>query len=322
MQKYKFAKSIQTDIEALSKLDNWHCIAALLEDYFFIFTSIIVTHNITFYFYPLAVFIIGARQRALATLLHEAAHGILAKNRHLNFVIGTFFSGYLIFQNFTSYKNSHLLLHHGHFGNPMLDPDYLSHINQGLYDKIPPKTFFIKNIIMPFFLIKTPSYLKFLMQYRILDRNRITLEGYLMFVYLLIIVIVLCSINLNFWKIIGLFWLIPYLTSFQIIGWFIELSEHYPLMQCSDIDLYMTRNRKNNVLEFFLSCIHNEQYHLDHHLNTKTPFWNLPKAHKIRLQDDNYVKVNESTGGIFIPSKKSPSILQYLCQEQSVKGEG
>jgi fatty acid desaturase len=310
---YKFDHSIQQEIKSLSQLDNWHGVQALLEDYFFIIASILATYYISWYFYPLTILIIGSRQRALATLLHEAAHGVLAKNTYLNFVLGTFVSGYLIFQTFTGYKKSHVNYHHRHLGHPILDPDFYFHISEGLYNNNR-NSFISRYIIMPIFLSKVPNYIYTLFKDRLSFQKSQPIEIIVMITYILTIALVSWLLNLQ--NIVILFWIIPYLTTFQIIGWFLELSEHYPLVGNHDIDIYMTRNRHSYWLEGFFLSIHNENYHLDHHLNPATPFWNLPKAHKIRLQDANYVKANALTGGIFISANHAPNILQSIVSNK------
>ncbi|RUS96564.1 dihydrorhizobitoxine desaturase [Dulcicalothrix desertica PCC 7102] len=313
---YKFEHSIQQQIKTLAKLDNWHGILALLEDYSLIIISILITYYISWYFYPLAILIIGARQRALATLLHEAAHRTLAKNKHLNFALGTYFSGYLILQTFTGYKKSHVDNHHRYLGHPILDPDYYFHISEGLYSYINPMSFVKKYILMPLVLSKVPNYLYTLIQQRLLAKASQQKETLIMCLYILIITATLW--NLNCQNMLILFWIIPYLTTFQIIGWFIELSEHYPLVGNNDIDIYMTRNRQSHWLEAFFLSIHNENYHLDHHLNPSTPFWNLAKAHQIRLQDKNYAALNKSAGGIFISANDLPSLIQTFIAKIKV----
>ncbi|MBW4507551.1 MAG: fatty acid desaturase family protein [Scytonematopsis contorta HA4267-MV1] len=307
---YKFDPSIQKEIKSLAKLDNWHGILALLEDYLVIILSIFITCHFSWYFYPLAVLIIGARQRALATLLHEAAHGTLVKNKYLNFVIGGLSSGYLIFQNFTGYQKTHVYLHHRYLGHSYLDPDYNFHISQGLYNDISSREFLNKYVISPLLLTKVPHYLYALIKDRLFVKGANSLEQAVMLLYLLSIFLTFRFLHQE--QIIILFWLVPYLTTFQIIGWFIELSEHYPLVQRFDTDLYMTRNRNSHWLESFFLGIHNENYHLDHHLNPSTPFWNLPKVHKIRLRDSNYAKAHESAGGIFISSNDAQPILRSI----------
>lgn len=315
-ENYHFGDSIDKQVFNLSELDNWHCFLALLEDYCVIGLTIIVTCSVSWYFYPLAVVIIGSRQRALATLLHESAHKTLAKNKHLNSVIGTFFSGYLILQTMGSYRESHVRFHHGHFGNSELDPDYKFTIEQGLYDRNQhPKRFIIQNILFPFLLVKVPSYLYALIKHRLFDKRNFQ-ETMILVIYLGILVSVF--INWGWGQYILLFWLIPYLTVFQIIGWFIEIAEHYPLMS-NTINLYMSRNRHSHWLENFLSGIHNESYHLVHHLNPTIPFWNVYKAHQIYLQDENYAQFDGKTGGIFLSANDAPSIVQsgivIICSE-------
>lgn len=304
---YHFDNSIHKQLHTLSELDNWHGLLALLEDYSLIGLSAIATCSLSWYLYPLAILIIGSRQRALATLLHEASHRTLAKNKYLNFALGTFFSGYLILQNMGSYRESHVRFHHGHFGDPNLDPDYQFALQQNLYDKTQtPIQFIIQNIVLPCFLVKVPNYLYSLFQSRLLDKsNRKELVGTI--AYLGILTAIFTS--LGWGQYIILFWVVPYLTTFQIIGWFIELGEHYPLMN-NKINLYMTRNRHGHWLEKLFAGMHNESYHLVHHLNPKIPFWNVAKAHKIYLQDENYAQCNRQTGGLFLSANSAPTILK------------
>ena len=200
--------------------------------------------------------------------------------------------------------------HHKYFGNPLLDPDYYFHISEGLYNPRNFSSFTKKYIITPLLLGKVPNYLSALIKDRLSIKKTKQMETILMLIYL--IAISVCSWMLNAQYFIILFWIMPYLTTFQIIGWFIELSEHYPLVGNNDTDIYMTRNRKSHWLEAFFLSIHNENYHLDHHLNPATPFWNLPKAHQIRLRDTNYAKINSSAAGIFISSNKSPTVIESL----------
>ena len=316
---YKFNRSIRQQLNSLSKLDNWHCFLALLEDYGAIALSAIATCCISWYFYPLAILIIGSRQRALATLLHEAAHKTLARNKHLNFAMGTLFSGYLIFQTMGSYWESHVRFHHGHFGDRDRDPDYNYALQEGLYDEgLSPHKFALRNIALPLLLAKVPSYLYSLIEQRLFDKkNRQEILG--MFLYLGILASIF--IGLGWGQYLVLFWLVPYLTTFQIIGWFIEMGEHYPLMN-NTINLYMTRNRHGHWLENLFTGMHNENYHLIHHLNPSIPFWNTPQAHQIYLQDENYAQFDRKTGGLFLSANNQPSIIRDILNRVSLKYKG
>jgi fatty acid desaturase len=311
-ERYKFSQEITSQIRDLTKLDNWHGLLALFEDYFIILTSILITCHVTWFFYPLALLLIGSRQRALATLVHESAHGVLAKNKSLNSVLGTFCSGYLIFQQMIVYKKSHCSLHHRYLGNPELDPDFRLYREAGLYEPLSPRDFLLKHIIQPLLLLKVPRYLVYVVKHRLFSKEGNRQESLIMFAYLL--TLIGASIWLGFWDKLILFWLVPYITVFQVLGWFIELGEHYPLVGNSTVDLYMTRNRFSPWYEAFFTSMHGENFHLVHHLQPSIPFWNLPKAHLILLTDANYLRHNSKTGGIFFPANGAPSIVSSFIE--------
>ncbi|QYX30482.1 guanitoxin biosynthesis L-arginine gamma (S) hydroxylase [Sphaerospermopsis torques-reginae] len=314
IKKYRFSNSIYHQIKPLLKLDQWHCWLALAEDWIVICFAISISYYLSWYFYPVTILLIGSRQRALATLLHEAAHQVIAKNRTLNFMMGTFFSGYFILQTMSSYRKSHVEKHHRYFGNPDEDPDYKFAISQGLYQQsLDDKTFQMLYIFSPLLLAQVPKYIKSLLIHRFLeDQNYLELVA----IGLWWLTIISLSILFNLWQYLILFWLIPYLTVFQIIGWFIELAEHYPLMN-NDINLYMSRNRNSHFIEKFLTGMHNENYHLVHHLFPNIPFWNVPKAHEILMQDPNYAQHHSQSGGIVWSNNNAPSILSGLTQVSS-----
>jgi fatty acid desaturase len=306
-KQYKFSPEIISQLKELTKLDNCHGLLALLEDCLIILASILITSHVTWFFYPLTLLVIGSRQRALTTILHDSAHGVLAKNKSLNWVLGTFCSGYLIFQQMIPYKKSHCYEHHSHLGDHKIDPDFKFYLEEGLYDAQSPRDFLVNHIIKPLLLFKVPQYVFYLVKYRLFGKGCNLYETIIMLAYLL--TIVSASVWFGFWQKLILFWLLPYLTVFQVLGYFIEVSEHYPLVGKNMIDLYMTRNRFSPWYEAFFSSMHGENFHLVHHLMPSVPFWNLAKAHKILLADLNYLRHNSVMGGIFFPSNAAPSIV-------------
>ena len=122
---------------------------------------------------------------------------------------------------------------------------------------------------------------------------------------------------------LALFWVIPYITYFQIIGWYIELTEHCTVISGKENDVFMASNRHSTGLERFLTGIHNDHHHLDHHLNPSTPFWRLPEARRIRLQDPVYADVDRRTGGLFTRGYSgAPSALRQLLDLNQARYEG
>jgi fatty acid desaturase len=83
------------------------------------------------------------------------------------------------------------------------------------------------------------------------------------------------------------------------VGWLCEISEHYPLFETGKNNLQMTRNRFAKWWEAWFFSMHNENYHLTHHLYASIPFWNLPKAHSVMMKDEEYALYNSCFGGIF-----------------------
>ena len=118
----RFSEDINRKLRQLGKLDNYHVAAALILDYGVIATAISL-YFVSPWLLPLTVILIGSRQRALLTLLHESAHGVLARSPTWNFLCGTIFSGYLVFQVYGRYHQSHVRMHHGALGDPEWDPD-------------------------------------------------------------------------------------------------------------------------------------------------------------------------------------------------------
>jgi len=51
-------------------------------------------------------------------------------------------------------------------------------------------------------------------------------------------------------------------------------------------------------VEAFFFGIHWEGYHLVHHLWPRMPAWNMPLAHKIMLEDQEYKKLHDHPSNI------------------------
>lgn len=88
MPPYIFHPEIRERIRNLYRYDNYHGPLAVSINFLTIAFAIALS-TYCYYFFPLTILVIGSRQRALATLLHEAAHGTLAKNKTLNTLLGT-----------------------------------------------------------------------------------------------------------------------------------------------------------------------------------------------------------------------------------------
>jgi fatty acid desaturase len=311
--KHPFDPSIAEDIKALYLLDNWHAPVALALDYGVIALAMWCAHWGGWLLYPLAVLVIGARQRALATMVHEAAHGTLARSKKLARLLATVFSGYLVGSTLTTYRASHVTCHHGHFGEASMDTDYRYMLEKGVYAAAPRHAYLWRMIAKPLLLGNVPSYIFYLIKARMfnLARHQDRHEALALCAYW--IVLVAGAIVIGQGTNLLLFWVMPFLTSFQVIGWFIELAEHAPLME-NRLDLYMTRNRHSHWLEHFLTGMHSENYHLAHHLQPRVPFWHMDRLHRILQRDPHYRRWDNQCGGIFASSNGAPSTIALLAR--------
>lgn len=311
---YKFNPRISRKLNGLLGLDNYHSVIALLQDWGIIILAGIVANHY-FYLYPFCLFIIGSRQRALGTLFHDAAHGVAAKNRKLNFLVGSIFSGYWIFLSLPQYKLTHVKNHHAYLGDENIDPDFKYYIDLGLYDpSLTGSNFLLRHVVAVLFLLKVPNYLYYLIKNRASSIASYPLDFTLMLLQWSIVISI--TVYYQVFHLIILYWLIPLVTAYAVIGYFIEIAEHYPLMGKSNEVIHLSRNRFSHWIEDLFFSIHNENYHLTHHLRPGIPFWNMKKSHEIMMEDGNYRKVNEEFGGIFISKNSILSLLFQLSTRQ------
>ncbi len=72
---------------------------------------------------PLAIAVIGSRQLGLSILLHEGAHGCMARDPKANMAISQLFCAWPVFADTKTYRDYHLA-HHAH-AQTMKDPDLI-----------------------------------------------------------------------------------------------------------------------------------------------------------------------------------------------------
>lgn len=75
---------------------------------------------------PLAVILIGNRQRALGNLLHDASHYLLSGHTRLNDAIGQWWIALPSLASLYRYRSTHFQ-HHAKLGSRANDPDYYAH---------------------------------------------------------------------------------------------------------------------------------------------------------------------------------------------------
>ncbi|MCA4914540.1 MAG: fatty acid desaturase [Roseomonas sp.] len=256
----------------------------------------------------------GIRQRALATVLHEATHWTLARSQSLCAVLGSI-AGWCIFQTFASYRQSHCKEHHPFLGSTQKDPDLANYDRQRLFEQ-PPQSFLRQHLIEAARGGKIAANICNLIRDRLLVDDigslttwaRVEYVGFALFWVLLICVVAMTGAWLPL-----ILWLTAYLTVFQTLNWLIELCEHFPIIRTGKNELEMTRNREGHWVEDFITGVHGEKWHLVHHLQPGIPFWLLHDAHRVMLADAAYAAANEGNSGVFTSGPDGrPSILTRM----------
>lgn len=309
--KHAFSDAICERLRPMYRLNNWRGVIAVATDYLLIAAAVVAARQ-SAWLWPLSILVIGSRQRALASLLHDSCHKTLAHNRALNDLLGRWLAGLPIFQSYRAYSSSHVFRHHVHLGNAEHDPDYQQYIGTGLF-RVRDRLDFVGHVLRTLLLMNIGSYARYLILQRLaaIRGSAVECAG---------LVIVQAAIAVALTYAAGpagyfLFWLLPLLTSFQIIGWLSEISEHYPRIRTATQPVRMSRNRFPALIERLFVGHHGDNYHLVHHLFVGIPFWNLPAAHAVLMDDPDYRAANERAGGILTARRGCRPILASILDE-------
>ena len=278
-EQYEEIKEKQDWRNVLSISSNWLQMSAAMALFFF------YPNVITFL---VALVIIGSRQFALAVLAHDAAHNLLFANNKVNDWAGQWFCAYPIFQDNRVYRPYHLK-HHRHTETDD-DPDLV------LSSPFPiTKRSFIRKVfrdltgitgvkrywgsLSSIFRTKGDNV------FNKISKTSNKLHGFLISN---LIIFVLISTTMH-WSLFLLLWWLPSFTYYSLIIRIRNISEHAVTPGNNDFD--NTRTTKSTVLTRFLMVPHNVNYHLEHHLFTRCPWYNLPKAHSMMIENGHEDKM-------------------------------
>ena len=237
----------------------------------------------------LPVFVLMGRAHAqFASLMHEAAHRLLFRNRSLNDYVGRWLIGYPAFTNIDAYRRVHMAHHREEFGPN--EPDI------ALYANYPISRDSWQRKLVRDAVGKTG--LRLLKDQLRGARSEVAVVRQTLFKILAVqAVLIVGAIVAGYWWVYPLFWLLPYLTVWRVINRLRSVAEHGGLMASDDRRVATHSVQQHWTARFFLVPF-NIGFHLAHHVDAGVPFRNLPKYHQI-LIDSSYVNVagNGGNGG-------------------------
>ena len=234
----------------------------------------------------LAIMIIGSRQLGLAILMHEAAHNALFKSRRLNEFAGEWLCGRPILAELAAYRHYHLT--HHRFTQTDKDPDLV------LSSKFPTSHASLRRkftrditgqtgikqlagqIMMSFRLAGDDEALEaaasdFAQAFKARD----LWKSFPVFVG---IIFAMGLVGSWWWGLA--FWLLPFLTWFQLVLRIRNIAEHGATDQSDNPFRNVRTTLANPIVGFFLAPYW-VNYHLEHHMVMHVPCWNLKKMHHL-----------------------------------------
>jgi fatty acid desaturase len=210
----------------------------------------------------------GIVLHALGIMMHEGVHSNLSKNRKLNRWLG-FLCGAPTLLGISAYKAVHLP-HHRH-ERMVEDPDEFENLTR--------RPLLLKIILIGWFFVGAFFYLLHIPITGLKlasrqEKKKIIQE------YLLIVLLAALAFYLVPFKILDQVWLIPLLVTAQLAQ-IRGLAEH--AFTAGDDLLTASRTVTSNRIVSFFMC--NLNYHLDHHIYPGVPWYNLPRLHRLFLED-------------------------------------
>ena len=107
-----------------AQASTWRSLRDIAFDWIVVSLVVWAVYRIGMLITPLAIVVIGNRQRALGNLLHEASHQNLSPKRSLNDTIGTALLAAPLFNSLPYYRHQHAR-HHAWLGDLERDPDLI-----------------------------------------------------------------------------------------------------------------------------------------------------------------------------------------------------
>ena len=288
-------KKLAAEVRKLSKVSTFHSLLAILNQWLIIIAAATVAiWSEHWAVYLIAMIIIASRQHAFGILIHDACHYRLFPNRVANDMITNILVSFHLGMSTSLYRKWHYP--HHRYVNTEQDPEVMGEkgspdiwrwpntklhmfkifLKDALGFNIPQMTSMI-GLWSPWSRIHIPSK----------DPGGIPVREK---VALVIFTVTGISTLVYFGLVVDylLLWILPSLTFLNIFFKFRSFAEHKAVV--NENELNNTRTVTSNWLESFWLAPCNVGYHLEHHLFPSVPFYNLPKLHRLLMEDPLFQK--------------------------------
>jgi fatty acid desaturase len=254
--------------------------------------------------YLIAVVVIGVRMRALGNLMHEAAHAKLFTSARVNAVAGTVLCGWPLLVNFRRYAALHRM-HHRYLWRDDRDPDLalyrLTGTETGTADVFSFPTFLIRHVLLV--IVPVMPWRRLISGWRRL-RPVVWIAS-----PLLLALGVLAARTLTVDLL--LYWLIPWLTTYQMCSFWAELGEHGGLRRAGHH--WGSRNWRGSIITRWVIGSHSDDlYHLLHHWFPAVPHHRLRPLDRICREHWPAYAAHARCCGFFVGGRDGVSVLRDI----------
>jgi fatty acid desaturase len=249
----------------------------------------------------LAVMVVGGRQLGLAILMHEAAHGTLAANPRLNFLVGEFLCGAPVGADLGRYRPYHL--RHHRFTQQDEDPDLSlsrpfpttrASLRRKFTRDLTGQTFF-KQRIAPLFH-RGPTGSAFAGEGGRAQRRFLAATLVIFGIYWA------CGAAIWFFGI----WVVAFATWFPLISRIRNIAEHGCTDRTPD-PFTVARTTRANWLERLFIAPYYVQYHAEHHLFIAVPCYRLPLLHALLSEQGHTKRMKLARGYLAVLREVAPA---------------
>ncbi|CAB5283797.1 fatty acid desaturase [Burkholderia multivorans] len=256
----------RTPVWQQPKAKTWRSVFDIAFDWIIIFLSVFAMYRIGWTAMPIALVAIGNRQRALGNLLHEASHGNLSQNRHLNDYLANLLLAAPLLNSLTLYRELHAR-HHAWLGDAERDPDFLPPLaRKG------DRWFRVYTRYVTKFSLVRVSLTGHLITGRYSYRPQLCIVA-----WWLATMSALIAASTRFGLLFLVLWFGARITVFHAITTFREMTDHYGLNPGGIFSV--TREIPDHGIFSALLHPHHNGYHLTHHLFPAVPYHQLPYLH-------------------------------------------
>lgn len=307
-------RDVKIEIHALHRgNNNWHGLAYLGLDWLIIALTVAATlwSGMNMIIYVLAVLVIGSRQRALRSLVHEASHYKLLRNRRANTWFGRLFAAFPLLEGLSGYLCAHCA-HHRYLWDQKRDPKRCQYEALGLIRPRDPVRFRRRHIIRPILLIHAPYNIISALSWRDEERR----ETIARFIFLGLAVLV--TVVMGWTATVVALWLVPYCTTYQVFRYWSDIADHAGLE--SEDTWQSTRSWSASWLVRAMLAPHNANWHLSHHLFPAVPQYRTGEMDRLLRKVPEY-RGGHHCEGFFRPRRADrPSVIQDVLRPEDMDG--